>query len=27
MLLAFLDARATQPKGVRLPHPAVRSKG
>ena len=26
MLLNYLDNRATQPKGVRLPHPAVRSK-
>lgn len=26
MLLAYLDRRAEQPKGVRLPHPAVRSK-
>ncbi len=25
-LLAYLDSRAQQPKGVRLPHPAVRSK-
>jgi hypothetical protein len=26
MLLAYMDNRAAQPKGVRLPHPAVRSK-
>lgn len=26
MLLGYMDSRASQPKGVRLPHPAVRSK-
>jgi hypothetical protein len=26
MLLSYMDSRASQPKGVRLPHPAVRSK-